>query len=226
MATDITALALRAKIIGALIRDARLAADKQIDECARAVGVSNETFEMYELGNKPISLPELEGIAFYLDIPLEHFWGSQSLSTKDGQKKDVDMRQLIQVRHRMIGALLRQARLEANLSLEDLAKHTQLDPSLVEAYELAQEPVPLPQLEVLSGILNRSIREFQDKHGPVGMRNAQQRAIQDFNEMPLDLQIFVSKPINRPYLELAIRLSEMSVDRLRAVAEGLLEITY
>ena len=45
-------------------------------------------------------------------------------------------------------------------------------------------------------------------------------------EMPLDLQVFVSKPINRPYLELAIRLSEMSVDRLRAVAEGLLEITY
>jgi len=44
--------------------------------------------------------------------------------------------------------------------------------------------------------------------------------------MPVEMQVFVSKPINRPYLELAIRLSEMSVDRLRSVAEGLLEITY
>jgi hypothetical protein len=43
--------------------------------------------------------------------------------------------------------------------------------------------------------------------------------------MPVDLQTFVSKPINRPYLELAQRLSEMSVDKLRSVAEGLLEIT-
>jgi len=39
------------------------------------------------------------------------------------------------------------------------------------------------------------------------------------------LLAFVLKPINLPYLELAKRLSEMSVDKLRDVAEGLLEIT-
>ena len=39
------------------------------------------------------------------------------------------------------------------------------------------------------------------------------------------MQQFVSKPVNQPYLELAQRLSEMSVERLRSVAEGLLEIT-
>jgi hypothetical protein len=43
--------------------------------------------------------------------------------------------------------------------------------------------------------------------------------------MPSELQSFVVKPINQPYLELAQRLSEMSVEKLRAVAEGLLEIT-
>jgi len=36
---------------------------------------------------------------------------------------------------------------------------------------------------------------------------------------------FISKPVNRPYLQLAQRLSEMSVEKLRMVAEGLLEIT-
>ena len=41
----------------------------------------------------------------------------------------------------------------------------------------------------------------------------------------MELQGFVCKPINRPYLELAVRLSEMSVEKLRGVAEGLLEIT-
>ena len=44
--------------------------------------------------------------------------------------------------------------------------------------------------------------------------------------LPLEMQVFVSKPINRPYLELAMRLNDMSVDKLRGVAEGLLEITY
>jgi hypothetical protein len=77
----------------------------------------------------------------------------------------------------------------------------------------------------LGELLERPVREFLDQHGPVGLWNTQQRAVKGFSELKPELQAFVSKPINRPYLELAQRLSEMSVDRLRAVAEGLLEIT-
>ena len=44
-------------------------------------------------------------------------------------------------------------------------------------------------------------------------------------ELPAELQAFVSQPVNRPYLELAIKLSSMSSDKLRSVAEGLLDIT-
>ena len=83
----------------------------------------------------------------------------------------------------------------------------------------------MPDLEMLSDKLHQSIKYFEDQHGPVGMWSAQQRAMEDFKELPPEMQIFVSKPINRPYLELAQRLSEMSVEKLRAVAEGLLEIT-
>jgi hypothetical protein len=49
--------------------------------------------------------------------------------------------------------------------------------------------------------------------------------MQHFAELSPELQDFISKPINRPYLEIAQRLGEMSVEKLRAVAEGLLEIT-
>jgi hypothetical protein len=47
-----------------------------------------------------------------------------------------------------------------------------------------------------------------------------------FLDLPAPLQDFVCKPVNRPYVELALKLSELSVERLRAIAEGLLEITY
>ncbi len=59
----------------------------------------------------------------------------------------------------------------------------------------------------------------------MGNWRRQQRATQHIERLPPDLQEFISKPVNRPYLELAQRLSEMSVEKLRAVAEGLLEIT-
>lgn len=226
MTVNPIALTLRAKIIGALIRDARLAAGKSIPDCAGTINIDPQTMEAYELGDQAPSLPELEGLAYYLDVPVEHFWESRTLSAESQERKQPNMPALMMLRNRMVGAMLRQARLEAGLNIPTLSQRTQIPVESLEAFELGQESVPLPQLEVLSGELNRSVREFLDRHGPVGAWTAQQRALKDFLEMPPELQEFVSKPINRPYLELAIRLSEMSVDRLRAVAEGLLEITY
>ena len=218
-------LTIRAKKLGALIRDARLASGLSLEKCAQAIGVSSASFEAYEMGNSSPSLPELEVLAYTLDIPMEHFWEEQAISARNGGKKKLQLDQLVKLRQRMIGALIRQARMSADLSLDELATDTQIPVSALESYELGYSPVPLPHLEILSSLLNRSIRDFQDQSGPVGKWAAQQRAISDFLTLPDDLQDFVSKPINRPYLELAQRLSEMSVDKLRAVAEGLLEIT-
>jgi hypothetical protein len=95
----------------------------------------------------------------------------------------------------------------------------------LDAYEMGEAPIPLPVLEQLGDYLDHPIREFQDQKGPLGSKIAEQRAVQGFLVLPADLQVFICKPVNRPYLELATRLSEMSVEKLRAVAEGLLEIT-
>jgi transcriptional regulator with XRE-family HTH domain len=125
----------------------------------------------------------------------------------------------------MIGAQIRQARFDAGISLENLAEKSGLDIDKLTMYELGEQPVPLPELESLANILNRPVKEFQDNRGPIGTWLKQQRALQNFAELSPELQDFLSKPINRPYLELAQRLSEMNVEKLRAVAEGLLEIT-
>jgi transcriptional regulator with XRE-family HTH domain len=210
------ALVQRAKTIGEMIREARLAAGIEMEECAAVIGVTPETFASYESGAVSFSLPELEAIAYILDIPLDAFWDSDVLRAQDSQKQaTMDMTMVMRLRHRMIGAVLRQARLEAGITLEKLANHLQVEVTQLEAYELGKDPDPVPELELLSGLLTRSIREFLDQHGPVGAWNAQQRALREFLAMPPELRTFVSKPVNRPYLDLAVRLSEMSVDRLR-----------
>jgi hypothetical protein len=70
------------------------------------------------------------------------------------------------------------------------------------------------------------VEDFFDKSGPVGQWRKEQDAVGKFKDLPANLQDFVCKPVNRPYVELALKLSELSVERLRAIAEGLLEITY
>jgi hypothetical protein len=47
-----------------------------------------------------------------------------------------------------------------------------------------------------------------------------------FKELPADIRDFVLKPINVSYLELAMKLAALPAGALRAIAEGLLEITF
>jgi len=95
----------------------------------------------------------------------------------------------------------------------------------VKSYELGERPIPIPELEGLLGILNGRVEVFFDETGPIGLWMKQQKAMHDFLLLPPELQTFVCKPVNRPYLELALTLSGLSTEKLRSVAEGLLDIT-
>jgi transcriptional regulator with XRE-family HTH domain len=219
------AMTIRAKKLGVLIRDARQAAGKSPQDCADILQISETTFKAYELGDSSPSLPELELLAYYLNTPLEHFWGDRSLMVPSLTARQIDLHQLMDIRQRMVGACLRKARLDADLPVAELEQRTGISAKELESYEYGQRPIPLPTLEVLSEELNLPLKDCFDKSGPVGQWADQQRMIKDFLQLSPELQEFVSRPVNRPYLDLAQRLSEMSVDKLRSVAEGLLEIT-
>ncbi len=218
-------LTLRAKKLGVLIRDARLAARRRLDECAAAIGVSKGVFRAYEEGRRAPSLPELEILVYYLNLPMDHFWGQAALSDDAPPTEPLDLPRLVGVRQRMIGALLRQERNRASLSIKSLAQETGLPAAHINAYELGERPIPLPELELLASALGSRIENFFDQNGPIGRWMNEQKAIRQFLDLPKELQDFVCLPVNRPYLELAMKLSAMSTEKLRTVAEGLLEIT-
>ena len=66
---------IRTKKLGVLIRDARLAARRSAQECAEAIDIRKGLFRAYEDGLRAPSLPELEALVYYLDLPIDHFWG-------------------------------------------------------------------------------------------------------------------------------------------------------
>jgi transcriptional regulator with XRE-family HTH domain len=168
----------------------------------------------------------LEILALFLELPIDHFWGKEALSDDESPTKPFDLARLVQLRQRIIGAQLRQERLKANISMKALAETAGIPQSRLRAYEMGERPVPVPELEILLSELGGSMENFFDQSGPVGQWMANQRALREFSNLPPELQEFVCQPINRPYLELARNLSEMSAEKLRSVAEGLLNITY
>lgn len=223
MTNDATVMKIRAKKLGIYLREARTAKGQSIAELSEAIGISSDTIEVYESGDQSPSLPELELLAYTLQKPLEHFIEGDVHLPEGGRPVVLD--RFLGIRQRIIGTQLRKARVEAELTLEDVSQKTGLDEDTLHMYEIGDAPIPLPELEALISALNLSIREFQDKHGPVGEWLIEQQQVNAFLELSDDIRAFISKPVNVPYLELAVRLSEMSVEKLRAVAEGLLEIT-
>lgn len=222
---DQEALALRNRIIGVLLRDARVRADKTKRECAAVLGVPTSTITAYEEGRRPISLPELEVLAYFLEVPLAHFWNREAHLLAEERLPPLE--EIMRLRHRIVGALLRQARLEAGKSQKELARLLGCSTGRISAYEYGERPVPLAELEVLASALNQPLEYFLDQRsGPVGEWQKEQEACRCFQALPEETREFVVKPINRSYLELAMKLAQMPAGALRAIAEGLLEITY
>lgn len=212
----------RARILGVLIQDARQHAGRTVEDCAAVLKIAPETFARAEKGEHVISLPELEVLALYLDVPMAHFWGSRTL----GQPQTPNYELLLALRRKMVGAMLSHARMEAGMAVGDLADATGVAPEEIQRYEQGQEPVPILKLEKLARELSLTLDDFVDaQHGPLARQESARKRQRHFAELPPDIQEFVSAPVNRAYLETAMRLSEMDVDRLRRIAEGLLDIT-
>jgi transcriptional regulator with XRE-family HTH domain len=212
----------RARILAVLLQDARRKAGRSAPECAAALGLPAEQYERAERGEHILSLPDLEILALFLDVPLAHFWGNETVS----ERPMPDFAFLVSVRQRMIGAALRQARVQANRSVEELAAEIQVEPAQLQAYEAGSRPIPLFQLERLGRYLGQSLSYFSDDgHGPLARHEAEQKIKKRFESLPPQLKAFVAEPVNKSYLETAMRLSEMDESKLRAIAESLLDIT-
>jgi len=217
---------IRSRKLGVLIRDARLAACKTIPECARTIGVTASIFRAWEEGRRSPSLPELEVLSYALNLPLRRFWSKDATSDDALPTENLNLPAFVGIRQRLIGALIRQMREKASLSPSALSGLTGISTARLKAYELGIRPVSLPELEGLTAVLGGQIETLFDQTGTIGLWMVQQKAIQDFLQLPPEMQNFVSKPVNRPYLELAKKLSGMSTDKLRSVAEDLLDITF
>jgi len=219
-------VAIRSRKLGVLIRDARLSGRKTLPECANAIGVTPGILRAWEEGRRAPSLPELEVLAYLLNLPLRHFWSKDAISANAPSTHALNLPALVGIRQRLVGALLRQMRETASISPRALAEQAGLPAARIKSYELGERPIPLPELEALVSLLGGQVENLFDQTGPIGQWMTQQKAVHEFLQLPGDVQNFVCKPVNRPYLELAMKLSNMSTEKLRSVAEDLLDITF
>jgi transcriptional regulator with XRE-family HTH domain len=215
---------VRARILGVLIRDARLSAEQSLEQCASQIGITAQALEEWELGKAMPSLPQLELLAYQLGVPISHFWGTE-VTLRQEQHRPVDAQEYVLLRSRVIGTLLRALRQQRNLTPDQLATAAGISVSNINAYELGQRPIPTPVLISLAGACGVNLSYFLENGNRIGTFLILQEDLKHFSELPQDVRHFVSAPVNQPYIELAMKLAQMGTDQLRGVAEAILEIT-
>ena len=219
------AATIRTKKLGILLKVTRLNAGKSKADTGRVISVSTSTITAFEDGRKSPSLPELERIAHFFGVPLERFWRDNieapTLLDQDNKKTETQL----QERDKQIGKKIAHGRMNADLSFTEIREKTGITSRRLKRFESGDASVPLPELELLANALTLTIQDFIDPEDQVGEWLLRERNIANFQKIPLDMQNFVTQPVNRPYIELAQRLSALSTEQLRTIAEGLLEIT-
>jgi transcriptional regulator with XRE-family HTH domain len=219
------AMAIRSKIIGVLLRNARIKAGKSQKDCAAVLGCSPDTISRFEYGHKDITLPKLEVLAYFLGLPITYFWDKDAISEQEDMDQSVD--EIMTIRRKIIGVLLRQARLDAGKSQKQCAKALSCSAERISKYERGQRDIPLPELEALADFLDVPMTHFLDEQTTLLSKEAPKgKSVETFAELPPNVKDFISNPTNALYIQIAMKLSTLSVDVLRQIAETLLDITF
>jgi transcriptional regulator with XRE-family HTH domain len=215
--------ALRARILGVLIRDVRQARGRTVEDCAATLRVDPTTFLSWEYGREHPSLPQLELLAYELGVPVSHFWGTDMLGGE--QSGPIPGSEYIALRNRVVGGLLRQAREAASMSEATVAEEAGLTAEQVAAYEMGQTPIPLAELTSLASAVNVSVSYFLENNNRIGHWLQLQESFQQFSEMKPEIQSFISNPTNSSFIELAMWFSQLPVDDLRGIGSSILSLS-
>lgn len=211
-------------MLGVILKDARKAAHQTTRETAESIGMTTSMLSAFESGRRSITLPELEALAYTYDVPIRHFLYNAQFLTEN-KRDPINLKRLVPLRQKMIATKLRQLRAEKGMRLSELGKRTGISSRRIKSYEIGRRPITLSDLETLSTALGVEVASFLEPFGPVGEWEINRESDVLFQKLPSDIRHFAAQPVHEPYLRLAMRLSELPADRLRDIAEAILDIT-
>lgn len=150
--------AIRRKIMGTLLRHARVTAGRSQAELAAALHISRYRYAQYEHGKQEISLPQLELVADLCGVPLGYFFDDE-IEVQD-EALEISHEVAPRIQRKLQGVLLRQARELAGKTQKDCAAVLGISPRQVSQYEWGEQEIPAAELQVLAPHLGVEVTYF------------------------------------------------------------------
>ena len=150
--------AIRRKIMGALVRHARLSAGRSQAQLAASLHVSRYRYAQYERGERDLSLPELEVVAELCGVPLGYFFDDSA--TVGDESIEIMQTDKPRIRRKVLGVLLRQARTQGGKTQKQCAEMLGISARRISQYEYGERDMPSAELEALAPYLGVQIGYF------------------------------------------------------------------
>ena len=214
------AMRLRAKILGVLIRQRRVAASRSIEDCADHLQTPPELVTAWEYGDEAPSLPQLEHLASYLNVAVSAFWQDQEpiAVEQDGPEHD----QFVALRQRLLGGLLRAARDLEGISIEQLSELSAVDKDLLQAYEYGEQVIPMNHLLALANSLDRKLDYFLESGQELDAALEGESASAAYSD---EERRFAVDQKTQGIIKLAVAFSQIPGEELHKIADAILAIS-
>lgn len=207
--------------IGAQIRCTRMEAGRSVRDLAKLAGMSSKRLAALEAGEAEPALGEIEALAHYLNVPIDDLLRDNVIDN-DEPAKQPDFKGMAVLRQRIIGARLKQARLDRGASITDTAAMLGLTRAQLNSIEMGRRPLPVSRMLKLIQHYDITVDQLLDLGiGPVGEKQLRVMQHMRFDALPDEVKTFVTSASSLPFLQAAMHLSQLPQEQLSSAAKVL-----
>ena len=209
---------LLGKILGALIRRRRLCAGRSTEECANHLQIQPQLLADWEIGEQVPGLPQLELLAQFLNGAGQPAAGFSDPSQQSFHAEYVLLRQ------RLIGVLMRAARLAKGRSLDAMSACTALDVELLDAYEHGASMIPVSHLSLMARAVGRDLCDFVMSNGSAAVSERALTPSEATVEIESEADELVPDREQEAFIRLALAFRRIEKEHLHRIANALFAI--
>lgn len=209
---------LLGKILGALIRRHRLSSGCSIEECAIHLRIDPQRLADWEIGQQVPGLPQLELLAQFFN------GAGQPASAALVPSEQPLQAEYLLLRQRLIGALLRAARLAQGRSMDEMSAGAALDVELLDAYENGLRMIPLSHLSLMARALGRDLDDFAASNGSAALSTRSPAPGETAGDSEIEPEENAADREQEAFIRLALAFRHIEKEHLHRIANALFAI--
>lgn len=190
-------------------------------DCGSLLGIPTNKLQNYEKGKYVPSLIELEALSYIYSVPLAALFSPQEYPDIFKVPDAEQLKQLLQIRIRIISTTLQIAFERTSKSLKEISKAAGVSVDKFIRYLGGEVDIPFDDLQRITNALDLDINTLMDSESPIGLwQNLQKKKI-TFASLPEEARAFLTKKENWSYMEVVEKMKLIEHCKLESIAESI-----